>query len=176
MINNPEKKVPKHLTNFYPDVCQWLKNFLKDRFRHAEIDVQILSHTPISRFLRTYNQDNFPPEWVTWNIKVDVVGFVHHSNKPTDLVFVECKNTKLTLAHLFQLLGYSRIAQPLYSFLLSPMGFSSQLVSLLQEYQRRDVLEYYWEDGRIPRRVIVAQWDRTTANLNRHTMIGGRGI
>lgn len=81
------------------------------------------------------------------------------------MAFVECKNTKLTLAHLSQLLGYSRIAQPLYSFLISTIGFSPKLASLLQEYRRHDVLEYHWEAGRIPRQVVVAQWDMTTANL-----------
>ncbi len=162
--------------DMYPDVCQWLEDFLKDRFRQAEIDVRILAQTPISRFLSTYNRGNFPGEWVTWNIKVDVVGFVHHLNRPTDLVFVECKKNRLTLAHLSQLLGYSRIACPLYSFLISPAGFSASLVSLLQHYQRRDVLEYHWEPGQLPRQVIVAEWEMATHHLNRHTMIGGVGL
>ena len=144
--------------DLYPDVCQWLENFfLKDRFRQAEVDVHPLPYTPISRFLSTHNRGNFLGEWHSWNIKVDVVGFVHHADKPTDLVLVEGKNTKLTLAHLSQLLMYSRIAQPLYSFLISPAGFFASLVSLLQEYQRRDVLEYHWEPGKIARQVIVAE-------------------
>lgn len=162
--------------DMYPDVCRWLEVFLQDRFRRAEVDVHSLPHTPISRFLSTYGRGNFPGEWVTWNIKVDVVGFVHHPNRSTDLVFVECKKNRLTLAHLSQLLGYSRIARPLYSFLISPLGFSSPLVSLLQEYHRRDVLEYHWEPGKLPRQVIVAQWEMTSHNLNRHTMIGGIGL
>ena len=162
--------------DMYPDVCRWLEAFLKDRFRRAEVDVHSLPHTPISRFLSTYDRGNFPGEWHSWNIKVDVVGFVHHADKPTDLVLVECKNTKLTLAHLSQLLMYSRIARPLYSFLISPAGFSRSLVSLLQEYQRRDVLEYHSEDGKLPRKVIVAEWEMTSRNLNRHTMIGGAGL
>jgi hypothetical protein len=162
--------------DMYSDVHQWLENFLREHFRQADIDVRILSHTSISRFLSTYNRGDFPEEWVTWNVKVDVVGFVHQSNRPTILAFVECKNVKLTLAHLSQLLGYSRIAQPLYSFLISPVGFSSALVSLLQEYQRRDVLEYHWESGKMPRQIIVAEWDITACNLNRHTMIGGIGL
>ena len=111
--------------DMYPDVCQWLEAFLNDRFRQAEVDVYSLPHTPISRFLSTYDRGSFPGEWVTWNIKVDVVGFVHHPNRSTDLVFVECKKNRLTLADLSQLLGYSRIARPLYSFLISPLGFSA---------------------------------------------------
>ena len=162
--------------DMYPDVCRWLEVFLKDRFRRAEVDVHSLPHTPISRFLSTYGRGNFPGEWVTWNIKVDVVGFVHHPNRPTDLVFVECKNTKLTLAHLSQLLGYSRIARPLYSFLISPVGFSRSLVSLLQEYHRHDVLVYHSEDGKLPRQLIIAEWEMATRHLNRNAMIGGAGL
>ena len=175
-MKTPEKVGPKIIMDLYPDVRQWLEGFLKDRFRQSEVDVHILPHTPISRFLSTYDRGSFPEEWRTWNIKVDVVGFVHHADKPTDLVLVECKNTKLTLAHLSQLLMYSRIAQPLYSFLISPAGFSASLVALLQAYQRRDVLEYHWEDGKMPRKIIVAEWEMATSNLNRHTMIEGTGL
>lgn len=162
--------------DMYPDVCQWLEAFLKDRFRQAEVDVHSLPHTPISRFLSTYDRGSFPGEWVPWNIKVDVVGFVHHPNRSTDLVFVECKKNRLTLADLSQLLGYSRIARPLYSFLISPLGFSQSLVSLLQEYRRHDVLVYHSEAGKLPRQLIVAQWEMTSRHLNRHTMIGGAGL
>ena len=166
----------KSESDMYPDVRQWLEDFLKGRFRQAEVDVHALPQTPISHFLRTYNGGSFPEEWRTWNIKVDIVGFVHRANKPTDLVFVECKNIKLTLSHLSQLLGYSRIAHPLYSFLISPAGFSRSLFSLLNEYHRHDVLEYYWEAGKMPRQITVAEWEITTRNLNRHTMIGGVGL
>lgn len=162
--------------DMYPDVCRWLEAFLKDRFRQAEVDARALPHTPISRFLSTYDRGSFPGEWVTWNIKVDVVGFVHHPNRSTDMVFVECKKNRLTLADLSQLLGYSRIARPLYSFLISPAGFSRSLVALLDEYHRHDVLVYHSEDGKLPRQVIVAEWEMATCNLNRHTMIGGAGL
>jgi len=160
----------------YPDVCRWLEDFLTNRVRDADVDVYDLSRTSLSRFLRTYNKGKFPGEWVTWDIRVDVVGFVHHSQEFTSLAFVECKNTSLTLAHLSQVLGYSRIAQPLYSFLISSTGISPVLLSLLQNYQRYDVLEYHWEKGKKPRNIIVAQWEKTTRNLNWHTMIGGAGI
>ncbi|RKU26294.1 hypothetical protein C6499_13625 [Candidatus Poribacteria bacterium] len=175
-MKSNKRIVPKRAIDLYPDVSQWLEVFLKDRFQRAEVDVHSLPHTPISRFLSTYDRGSFLGAWRSWNIKVDIVGFVHHTNKPTDLILVECKNTKLTLAHLSQLLGYSRIARPLYSFLISPVGFSRSLVSLLQEYHRHDVLEYHSEAGKLPRQVIVAQWEMTSRNLNRHTMIGGAGL
>lgn len=160
----------------YPEVCCWLKGFLTSRFQSADVEVYDLSSSPLSRFLKTYPKGRFPAEWVTWDIRVDVVGFVHHSQEFTSLVFVECKNTGLTLAHLSQLLGYSRIAQPLYSFLVSSVGLSSTLVSLLESYRRYDVLEYHWQEGTRPRQLILTRWDRSTRNLDRHTMIGGTSI
>ena len=89
---------------------------------------------------------------------------------------MECKNTNLTLAHLSQILGYSRVTRPLYSFLISPTGPSQALKSLLLDYQRRDILEYHWPKGKRPRKIIVAQWDMPTKTPNRHTMIGGEGL
>ena len=163
-------------SDMYPDVCRWLKDFLTSRFQSADVDVYDLSQTPISRFLKNYDKGQFPPEWVTWDIQVDVVGFIHQPHELTSLAFVECKNKKLTLSNLSQLLGYSRIAQPLFSFLISPAGFSSTLVSLLQDYQRHDVLEYHWESGRLPRQAVVAKWDMVACNLDRQTMIGRTGL
>ncbi len=160
----------------YPDVCRWLEDFLTDRFRHADIEVYNLSKSPLSHFLKTYNRGSFPAEWITWDIRVDVVGFIHSRDKLTSLAFVECKIRRLTLAHLSQLLGYSRIALPLYSFLISPMPLSSTLTSLLRKYQRADVLEYQWEKGKRPRQIVVAQWDSFACNLNEQTMTGGTGL
>lgn len=166
----------KSESDMYPDVCRWLKDFLTSRFQSADVDVYDLSQTPLSRFLRSYDKGEFPPERVTWDIRADVVGFIHQPREITSLAFVECKNNKLTLSHLSQLLGYSRIAQPQFSFLISPEGFSRTLVSLLQDYQRYDVLEYHRESGRLPRQIVVAEWDRVACNLNRQTMIGGVGL
>lgn len=166
----------KSEADMYPDVCRWLKEFLMSRFRNADVEVYDLSNSPLSRFLRTYTKGKFPSEWVTWDIRVDIVGFVHRSQEQTSLAFVECKNTSLTLAHLSQLLGYSRIAQPLYSFLISSVGLSTTLVSLLESYRRYDVLEYHWQEGTRPRQLILTRWDRSVRNLDRHTMIGGTSI
>jgi hypothetical protein len=163
-------------SDMYPDVCQWHEQFLRSLFPNANIEVHDLSDTYLSQFLRTRNIGNLPSERVTWDIKVDIVGFIQHPNQMTSLSFVECKNVRLTLTHLSQLLGYSRIATPVLSLLVSPLGLSSTLASLLQVYQRLDVLEYYWERGRMSRRIMVAQWDITACNLNWQNVIGGSSI
>ncbi|MBM3235353.1 hypothetical protein FJZ31_03530 [Candidatus Poribacteria bacterium] len=163
----------KQEKEMYPDVCQWLEQFLKSRFQRATIEVCNLSESSLSRFLTTHNMGDLSPEWVTWDIKVDVVGFIQRPNRLTSLAFVECKIVRLTIEHLSQLLGYSRIAIPVFSFLISPLGLSPKLISLLQEYRRLDVLEYHWEKGKRPRRVVVAQWDTIARNLNWQNAIGG---
>ncbi|HGJ65493.1 TPA: hypothetical protein ENS27_08910 [bacterium] len=165
-----------HEKDMYSDVCKWLHQILESRFRDSKIEVHNLSEIHLARFISRQKIENLPPEWITWDIKVDVVGFVLRVNKPTLLAFVECKNSQLTLAHLSQILGYSRIVLPFLSFLLSPLGLSSSLSSLLQEYRRTDILEYYWEKGMIPRKIIVSKWNVESCNIDRNNIIGGSSL
>jgi len=160
-------RIYKQEREMYPDVCTWFKTFLSSRFKNSSINVYDLSKISLSKFLATHESNDLPGEWVTWDIKVDIVGIIQQPNHPTSLAFVECKIIPLTLAHLSQLLGYSRITLPVFSFLISPLGMSSSLISLLKEYQRLDVLEYYWEKGRTARRVIVAKWDSMSCNITK---------
>ncbi len=39
-----------------------------------------------------------------------------------------------------------------------------------------DVRLYHSEDGKLPRQLIIAEWEMATCRLNRHTMIGGTGL
>ena len=166
----------KHEKDMYPDVCKWLRQILESRFRDSKIEVHNLSASYLSKFISAHKIGNLPPEWITWDIKVDIVGLILRSDKTTLLTFVECKNSQLTLAHLSQTLGYSRIALPFLSFLLSPFGLSSSLSSLLQEYKRTDILEYYWKKGELPRKIIVAKWDTNSCNIDRNSIIGGSNL
>ena len=75
--------------------------------------------------------------------------------------------------HVSQLLGYSRVALPQYSFITAPQGASDSLRSLLLTYNRIDVLQYYTQRGRFPRSIILAQWDETAKCINRSTIITG---
>lgn len=69
-------------------------------------------------------------------------------------IFVECKNKKLSLMNLSQLIGYSAIALPIFSILLSPKGMGTTLNKLLISFNRKDVLEYK------PRKKIqIIKWD-----------------
>jgi len=113
---------------------------------------------------------NVPLEWPSWDIHVDIVGLAIDA-KITELAFVECKTTPITLRHLSQLLGYSRVALPQYAFIVSPQGPSDALKSLLVTYRRTDVLAYDQREGKFSGSLIVARWDKEAATLDYGSLI-----
>ncbi len=157
----------------YPAVCQWLSVFLKGRHRGAAVQVFDASRKSLARLIQeTGLFKNLPVEWQSWDIYVDVVGFAI-SPTTTALAFAECKNEAITLAHLSQLLGYSRVALPHYSVILAPQGASDALRSLLVTFGRTDVLAYHAEKGKLPRAVAVARWNELGACLDVGSIISG---
>jgi len=148
----------------YQPVARWMARFLRARYRSAEVTVIDTSTQKLASVIensqlqgRLSLQQGLPSDWPTWELQVDVVGFVRVRNL-TQLAFAECKNVSLTLDHLAQLLGYARIARPQYAFLLSPQGAKRSLVQLLRTHQRLDVLEFAaaGQSGQTPRSIVVA--------------------
>lgn len=75
----------------YPVVCEWLEKYLKNKHKRAEVRVFDTSQRSLTRVITDGGlSKNLAPEWVSWDIYVDVVGFVITS-KLTTLAFVECK-------------------------------------------------------------------------------------
>jgi len=74
-------------------------------------------------------------------------------NGEAHLGLVECKLGRINLRDLSQLLGYSRVALPLYSIILSPRGISQSLNLLFNIARRNDIL-YYSPD----RHIFIAKW------------------
>lgn len=157
----------------YPPVCKWLAAYLQDRHRRATIRVFDASRKSLARLIKEQNlSNNLPPEWASWDIYIDIVGFILTS-KATQIAFVECKNASLTLINLSQLLGYSRIVLPQHSFLIAPQGASDSLRSLLVTFNRLDVLEYYKRAGQLPRSIVVARWDEVSSSIDSGSIICG---
>lgn len=149
----------------YKPVCQWLRRFLSERHRDARVQVHDVSRRSLSAFIdESKLREYLPAEWVTWDIRVDIVGFIIKEGE-AQLAFAECKNNPITLAHVSQLLGYSRVARPLYSFLLSPAGTGDSLVQLIETYRRTDVLQYDWQTGIRPRTILIAKWDHWAGQI-----------
>ncbi len=156
----------------YPEVLRWLEDFLHHRHPRAKISVLDASRQPIHRVLRKLELSGLPGDWQSWDIRADVLGIVS-SKVSTRLAIVECKNSGITLAHLSQLLGYCRVAQPEYAFILSPFGASNMLKRLLLTYGRKDVLEYRQREGKVARSLVIARWDPYTKSLDYASLITG---
>jgi len=146
----------------YPDVVEWLKKNLEQKFgKKAKKIIVLDTHdSDLLNFIMQLNYQEFFPEFSTYKIRQDITGFIEYENK-VELVFVECKNTSLSLIHLSQLIGYSCIALPIYSILLSPQGMGQTLNKLLKSYNRLDILEFR------PKRMIqVIKWDKTKQDVD----------
>ena len=156
----------------YSPVTKWLQKHLESLFKRAEISVYDTHTTPLNEvILRKGFQHYFESNiWQTFDIRIDIAGFVIRKNK-LDCVFIECKASQISLSHVSQLLGYCRVANPLFAYLLSTHGVGASLNSLIMTYNRSDILEYYWEKGHKPRRMLLAKWNELSKNVEFDTLL-----
>ncbi len=147
--------------DMYPDIIRWLETYLKGKYRTAnKITVLDTHDSDLVNFIIQLSYQRFFPEYTTYKIRQDITAFIEYENK-VDLVFVECKNTKLSLIHLSQLLGYSCIALPILSILISPQGMGTTLTKLLKSFNRTDILEY-----RPQKKIQVIKWDESKQDID----------
>lgn len=145
----------------YPDIVNWLKPILIEKFKSASKIIVLDTHdSDLSNFIIKLNYTKYFPEYSTYNIRQDITGFIEYRGK-VDLVFIECKNTRLNLIHLSQLIGYSFIANPIHSFLISPKGLGASLHKLLFTYNRADILEY-----RPNKKISVLKWNKSKKDID----------
>lgn len=146
----------------YPDIIKWVTTVLQQKFGKKAEKIQVLDthDSDLCNFIIQLNYQKFFPEFTTFQIRQDITGFIKYPDK-VDLVFIECKNTTLSLINLSQLIGYSSIALPIYAMLLSPLGMGKTLSKLLLTYNRKDVLEF-----KPNRRIQVIKWDYNKKDID----------
>jgi len=158
-------------TAMYSEVAQWLEKFLISRNPQAEAEAFPTPNQRLSRVIAQKNiHQQLPPEWHTWDVRSDVVGFVYHAES-VEIALVECKLTQITVSHLSQAIGYSRIVKPRWSFLVSPQGIKPNLIRLLKTFNRHDVLVYAETRYRLPRSLILARWDAEAQQVDWSSVI-----
>jgi len=152
----------------YPDVLNWLKGILEDKVKNAKkFQVYNTSRTNLAKLLsREHLAQYFDDEFLTYEIKVDVTGVIIKRDNRAELVFVECKLNKITFRDFCQLLGYSIVARPRYSILISPRGISDSLRTLITSFGRRDILEYT-----TGREIALAKWDEVKKDIDYMSVI-----
>jgi hypothetical protein len=149
----------------YPDVCVWFKKLLEQKFRDAKIRVEDTSRKVLSKWLVETGFHNFFADYQTYEIEVDVTGVIEKSNEAY-LGFVECKLDKITLRDLSQLLGYSKVALPLYSIIVSPKGISQSMNFLFNIARRNDILFYSTD-----RHILIGKWNEKRRELDISSII-----
>lgn len=152
--------------DLYPDIMYWLKYYLQGKFKKAQIETTAETS---KRYLDEVLRDKgiFIPETVGVKIKVDVVGIITLQNKPPQLAFVEVKDKPLTLKDLGQLCGYTKLINPLESFLVSSKGIGT-LELIIKQYKRHDILRYGERNERLMK---VAKWDVNRKSIDYSTLM-----
>ena len=153
-------------SDMYPVVAGWFARTLRGLYPRTRIDTYDTSRVTLNRFLEREGLHEFFPDFQTYEIQVDVTAVILLRSRLAALGFVECKLAHISLRDLSQLLGYSRVALPIYSIIVSPSGITSGLHYLLNAFGRLDVLEY--GDGH---RIKVATWDAVREEVNLPTLI-----
>jgi hypothetical protein len=156
----------KNEKELYPDVCSWFRKMLQSKFKDATICVEDTSKKVLSKWLLEKGFHSYFPDYQTYEVEVDVTGVVVKSNKEAHLEFVECKLGKINLRDFSQLLGYSKVALPLYSIILSPKGISQSLNLLFNIARRNDIL-YYSED----KHIFITTWFERKKEIDFSTII-----
>ncbi|HEV2380633.1 MAG TPA: hypothetical protein VG206_12665 [Terriglobia bacterium] len=137
----------------YPEVANWLARYLSGQRPRAKVSAHDTHSADLSAFLLRQGLHRHFPDYSAFEIQVDVTGVVE-AQEHIELAFVECKVGPITLGDVGQLLGYSLVARPALSFLISPRGISDRLRVLLVTLGRQDILTY------APGRAIrLAPWD-----------------
>lgn len=149
----------------YPDVCAWFKRILEEKFKDAKVCVEDTSKKVLSKWLVEKGFHIFFPDYQTYEIEVDVTGIVEKVDE-AHLGFIECKLGRITLRDLSQLLGYSKVAIPLYSLIISPKGITRSMNLLFNIARRNDVL-YYSSD----RYITIGKWNERRKELDLSSII-----
>lgn len=149
----------------YPDVCAWFKKTLLEKHEKSKIHIQDTSRKVLSKWLVEKGLHRLFPDYQTYEIEVDIIGIIEKDDKAF-LGMIECKLNPITLRDLSQLIGYSKVALPLYSIILSPKGVSKSMHLLFNVSRRNDVLNYSTD-----RHIIIGKWSEQRKELDFSSII-----
>lgn len=149
----------------YEGVAEWLASHLQARNPRARVSAHDTHSIELSDFLRRERLHHYFENSEANEIQVDVTGIVQQRDL-VRLAFVECKAGPITLRDVGQLLGYSLVARPEWSFLLSPEGLSDHLSNLLLAFGRQDILTY----GK-NKHIRIATWNRNRREMDASSLV-----
>ena len=140
--------------SLYEPVRKWFETLLRSKYRHKQVKVYDSHNISLAKLIQKLGLQKVFPQFIAWDIKVDITAFIL-SKHSVELGFVECKISPIRLRDIGPLLGYSIVANPVVSLLISPNGISNPLMTLLKVYGIYNVLEF----GPDRRRIRIVRWD-----------------
>ncbi|MFO7797859.1 MAG: hypothetical protein ACQERB_05665 [Promethearchaeati archaeon] len=156
--------------DYYPIIKVWLRNLLESYFPNKNIHVFDSSNIYLDKLIQENNWTNYRSDYATYQIKIDILGVIIDDGK-MDFVFIEVKNTKISLKDVSQLLGYSRVANPIYSIITSPKWISKPIRILFDTYRRFDILKYDHN-----RTIKVCKWDKNKNDIDYNLIYPGKPL
>lgn len=145
----------KEEEKLYPEIKEWLQNYLTDKYKGYTVQTTYeTSRRNLDVVLKSKGIQC--KDAIGLQIKVDVVGILKRGNE-FKLVFVEVKDTDLTLKDLGQLWGYTQLIDPIESFLVSSKGLG-RLSHLFNVLKREDLLKFGTNTNKF---MQIAKWDKT---------------
>lgn len=152
-------------SELYKPIGNWLEAFLIERHPKATIHVHDSSRKVLSALLYDLGLTAKIPRSESYEIMVDITGVIE-THSSVELALVECKIHPVSLKDVSQLLGYSLVARPLYSILMSTCSVSKAVWNLLETYNQMDILTYS-KHGLIR----ICEWNTTRNEPNASSII-----
>ena len=158
----------KEEEKLYSEIKEWLQNYLTDKYKGYMVETTFeTSRRNLDVVLKSKNIQC--KEAIGLQIKVDIVGILRRGND-FKLVFVEVKDTDLTLKDLGQLWGYTQLIGPIESFLISSKGLG-RLSHLFNVLKREDLLKYGLKDNNF---MQIVKWDKSRKSIDYTSLIPKR--
>ncbi|MEK6982984.1 MAG: hypothetical protein AABX33_00290 [Nanoarchaeota archaeon] len=150
----------KEEEKLYPEIKEWLQNYLTDKYKGHTVETTFeTSRRNLDVVLKSKGIQC--KEAIGLQIKVDVVGILKRGDE-FKLVFVEVKDTELTLKDLGQLWGYTQLIDPIESLLVSSKGLG-RLSHLFNVLRREDVLKFGTKTNKF---MQIAKWDKVRSCID----------
>ena len=149
----------------YEPMRLWLREYLEDKYKNAEI-ITVDSHS--ERLDRVLNKLGIVNNIATGiDIQIDILGIVKKKDK-VSLFFIEAKKTSLTLKDLGQLWAYCKLIDPEEAFLMTSADLGS-LNKIMNVFKREDLLDF--GDGKRIKKMRIAVWNLSANSPDMNSMI-----
>ncbi len=155
----------KEEEKLYPEIKEWLQTYLVDKYSGYTVETTFeTSRRNLDIVLK--GKGIQCKEAIGLQIKVDIIGILKRG-EDFKLVFVEVKDTTLTLKDLGQLWGYTQLIDPIESFLVSSEG-TGRLSHIFNVLKREDLLRYSTRSNKF---MQVVKWDTRRKSIDYSSLI-----